>query len=80
MKRSWKYLWSVVLPLTGLSAVLGACASMNTCNNDACYDRKVSSADPYKTGDIAAWGSEKEVAEKERQEEIDRNPRFRGDR
>lgn len=40
---------------------------MNSCNNDACYDRNVSSVDPYKKGDIAAWGSEREVAERERQ-------------
>lgn len=80
MKRSWKYVVSVILPLTGLSAILGACASMNTCNNDACYDRKVSSADPYKAGDIAAWGSEKEVAEKEQRVDHERNPNFRRER
>lgn len=65
MKSAWKYVLSVVLPLTGVSAVLGACASMSSCNNDACYDRKISSVDPYKKGDIATWGSEKEVAEQE---------------
>jgi hypothetical protein len=81
MKRSWKYVMSVILPLTGLSAILGACASMNTCNNDACYDRKVSSTDPYKSGDIAAWGTEREVAEKEeRFQDLDRNPKFPGER
>lgn len=65
MKRAWKYFVTVVLPLTGVSALLGACSTSPVCNNDACYDRKVSSADPYKKGDIAAWGTEKEVAEQE---------------
>ncbi len=65
MKKALKYLFSVVLPITGISVFLGACASMQNCNNDACYDRQVSSSDPYKKGEIAAWGSEKEVADQE---------------
>jgi hypothetical protein len=69
MKKAFKYLFTVVLPITGFSVILGACASMQNCNNDACYDRQVSSADPYKKGEIAAWGSEKEMAEQENRKE-----------
>jgi hypothetical protein len=69
MKKTWKYVASVVLPLTGISALLGACSSMSTCNNDACYDRNISSVDPYKKGDIATWGTEKKIAEWEEAEE-----------
>jgi hypothetical protein len=65
MKTVMKYLFTVFLPITGISAVLGACASMQNCNNDACYNRQVSSSDPYKKGEIAAWGTEKQVAEQE---------------
>ncbi len=68
MKRAWKYITTVVLPLAGLSTLLGSCASTN-CNNDACYDRNISSVDPYRKGDVAAWGSEKEIKAKEEEEE-----------
>ena len=69
MKSAWKKILTVVLPLTGLSALVGGCSSTPTCNNDACYDRNVSSVDPYKKGEIAAWGTEKEVAEQEEEKE-----------
>lgn len=69
MKKAWKYFVAVVLPVSGLSALFGSCASTTACNNDACYDRNISSADPYKAGDIAAWGSEKEVAKQEQDKE-----------
>ena len=65
MKSYWKYFVTIVFPLAGISALLGACASMNACNNDACYDRHISSVDPYKKGEIANWGSEKATAERE---------------
>lgn len=55
----------MMLPVAAVSAVLAACATTSHCNNDACYDRNVSSVDPYKKGDIAAWGTEKKVAEEE---------------
>ncbi|MGE3261483.1 MAG: hypothetical protein AB7K68_06870 [Bacteriovoracia bacterium] len=64
MKKAWKYFVAVVLPVSGLSALFAACSTA-PCNNDACYDRNLSSADPYKQGDIAAWGSEKQIAEQE---------------
>jgi hypothetical protein len=69
MKKAWKYFVAVVLPVSGLSALFGSCASTTTCNNDACYDRNISSADPYRKGDIAAWGTEKEVAKQEQEEQ-----------
>lgn len=70
MKKAFKYLFTVVLPITGFSVILGACASMQNCNNDACYDRQVSSSDPYKKGEIAAWGSEKEMAEQDQEKDV----------
>lgn len=69
MKKAWKYFVAVVLPVTGLSAFFGSCASTSTCNNDACYDRSLSSSDPYKQGEVAAWGSEKAVAKFEAERE-----------
>ena len=54
---------AVVLSVTAASVLLGACASVSQCNNDACYERRVSSVDPYRKGDVAAWGTEKEQAE-----------------
>lgn len=69
MKRSLKYVLVVVFPVIGLGFLFGSCASTESCNNDACYQRKISSVDPYKAGEIAAWGSEKEVAEKEEEDE-----------
>lgn len=63
MKKAWKYFVAVVLPVSGLSALFTACST--PCNNDACYDRNLSSADPYKKGDIAAWGSEQRIADQE---------------
>jgi len=65
MKYVFKFLVAVVVPVTGFSALFSGCASTPACNNDACYDRKISSVDPYKKGDIAAWGTEKKMAEQE---------------
>ena len=65
-KKMWKYFFTVVLPITGLQALFGSCASTPVCNNDACYDRSISSVDPYKKGEIAEWGTEKAVAEQEK--------------
>jgi hypothetical protein len=50
----------------GFTAILGSCA-YTPCNNDACYDRSLSSVDPYEDGDVAAWGSEKQDAAREKQ-------------
>ena len=80
MMKSFKQMLMVVLPLAGLSVLIGACAS-TTCNNDACYDRRISSVDPYKDGEIAAWGTEKEQAATDEKEEKKRlNLRFEGER
>lgn len=43
------------------------------CRNDSCYDRQISSVNPYKKGDIATWGTEKTVAAQE--EEKDTKPK-----
>lgn len=56
--------------LAVLSAGLISCATAPACNNDACYDRKISSVDAYKAGDIAAWGNEKEAAQQEEEKEF----------
>jgi hypothetical protein len=64
MKKTLKHVLTMVLPLAGLSALIGACAS-TPCNNDSCYSRRISSVDPYKEGEIAAWGTEKEQAEQD---------------
>jgi hypothetical protein len=63
MKSKWVLL---VLPVAVGLGILGSCASTKSCNNDACYERKLSSVNPYEEGEIAAWGSEKEAAELER--------------
>lgn len=65
MKKYLKYALTVALPLAGLTAVLGSCAS-TPCNNDACYDRSLSSVDPYDDGEVAAWGTEKYEQARER--------------
>lgn len=39
------------------------------CRNDSCYDRQISSVNPYKKGDVAAWGTEKEVAAQDEEKE-----------
>jgi hypothetical protein len=66
MKKYLKYVLTVVLPLTGLTAILGSCAS-TPCNNDQCYDRSLSSVDPFDDGEVAAWGTEKYEKQKEKQ-------------
>jgi hypothetical protein len=66
MKKILKYTFTLVLPLVSLTAMLGSCASA-PCNTDSCYDRKLSSVDPYDAGDVAAWGTEKEQKAKEKQ-------------
>lgn len=40
--------------------VFSSCASGPTCKTDACYNRRMANVDLYKSGEIAAWGSEKE--------------------
>lgn len=67
MKKMGKFVWTATM--AGISALVSACAGSPVCNNDACYDRKISSVDPYKKGDIAAWGTEKQVAEQEEEQE-----------
>jgi len=66
MKKILRYSLTVVLPLCGLTALLGSCA-YTPCNNDACYDRSLSSVDPYEEGEVAAWGTEKYEKQKEKQ-------------
>jgi hypothetical protein len=66
MKKYLKYVLTVVVPLTGLTALLGSCAN-TPCNNDACYDRSLSSVDPYEDGEVAAWGTEQYEQKRERQ-------------
>lgn len=66
MRKVSKCLWAVAV--AGFSALISACAGTEVCNNDACYDRQISSVDPYKKGEVAAWGSEKEVFEQEENE------------
>jgi len=68
MKKVLTKLLTVVLPFSGLAALFG-CSATPTCNNDSCYDRSLSSVDPYKAGDIAAWGTEKDEAQKEQQKD-----------
>jgi hypothetical protein len=74
----------LLLPVSGLIGIFTSCASGPACNNDACYDRNLSSSDPYQKGDIAAWGTEKEVAEEEakrdRQMERQMHRTFGGER
>ncbi len=52
-KRWLRFVFAAV----GIVALLGSCAH-TPCNNDACYNRELSSVDPYENGEIAAWGSE----------------------
>ncbi|NUM88142.1 MAG: hypothetical protein HUU37_02965 [Bdellovibrionales bacterium] len=59
----------VTLGIALVAGLIQACASTRSCYNDACYDRKAASVDAYEEGDIAAWGTEKQQAEKERREE-----------
>lgn len=66
MKKLLKTVVTLVLPLAGLSMMLGSCAH-TPCNNDACYDRSLSSVDPYEEGEVAAWGTEKYEKAKEKQ-------------
>lgn len=65
MSYSWKKVLKVGLPLVAVTALLGSCASWSGCNTDACYDRAISSVDPYRKGEVAEWGTEKEQAEKD---------------
>ena len=65
MKKMMKYVLTLLLPLAGFATMLGSCAS-TPCNNDACYDRSLSSVDPYEEGEVAAWGTEKYEKAKER--------------
>ena len=70
MKSVWKKLVRVVFPLTGITTFFGSCTSTPTCNNDACYDRQIASVDPYRDGEVAAWGkTEKEELEKDRRDQ-----------
>ena len=65
MKKYFHYVLTVVFPLSALAVLLGSCAS-TPCNNDACYDRSLSSVDPYEDGEIASWGTEKYEKAKEK--------------
>jgi len=76
MSRAWRYFVAAVLPVTGLSTLFGSCASTPSCNNDACYDRKIASVDPYRKGEIAAWGTELEVAKQEEVKAEQKRKRF----
>ncbi|MCO5144343.1 MAG: hypothetical protein M9962_14750 [Oligoflexia bacterium] len=68
MKKSkWKKVLIVIAPVVGILSILGACSSTKICDNDVCYDREISSVDPYQDGEIAAWGSEKRVADEEKE-------------
>lgn len=69
MKKSLRYFVTVVLPLLGLTGLFVSCAN-TPCNNDACYDRSLSSVDPYDDGEVAEWGTEK--YEKQREKQIHR--------
>jgi hypothetical protein len=73
MKKYLRYVLTVALPLTGLTALLGSCAS-TPCNNDACYDRSISSVDPYDDGEVAQWGTEKYEKQKEQQQKRNWKP------
>lgn len=70
MKKMMKYVFVVVVPVCALTFLFVSCAVTPSCNNDACYDRNVSSVDPYKKGNIAAWGTEKEVANQDEEKEM----------
>ncbi len=69
MKYSWMKVLKVILPMLAVTFVFASCASWSGCNTDACYDRAISSVDPYRKGDVAAWGTEKEQAEKDYERE-----------
>ena len=60
MKKTWKY----VLAVVGMVTLLGSCAH-TPCNNDYCYNRELSSVDPFDKGEVAAWGSEEHERKKE---------------
>ena len=64
MKNKMKTVFALVAPVLALGFFV-SCASTSHCNTDACYDRQISSVDAYKRGNIAAWGSEKEMAQQE---------------
>lgn len=63
-------MFNVTIKIAGSIALvtmfLQACASARTCYNDACYDRKVASQDAFDKGEVAAWGTEKQISEQER--------------
>lgn len=41
-------------------ALFSGCSTAQHCRTDACYNARYQAADPFRTGEIAAWGSEKE--------------------
>lgn len=53
MKKKWIF----GLTLVATVVLLGSCAH-TPCNNDYCYNRELSSVDPFEKGEVAAWGSE----------------------
>jgi hypothetical protein len=55
----------IALGIFVVCLILQSCAGDKYCRTDACYNREISSVDPYKKGDIAAWGTEKETAQQE---------------
>jgi len=68
MKAFKRAAW--VIAVSGFSVMITACAGNSVCRNDACYDRKISSVDPYRKGEIATWGTEQEVFEEEESREF----------
>lgn len=57
-------IWKFVLAAAATVTLLGSCAH-TPCNNDYCYNRELSSVDPFEKGEIAAWGSEEYERKKE---------------
>lgn len=60
MKMKKEKIVKVLIPAIMAATFLYSCASSTDerCYNDACYNRKIASVDPYKEGQLAAWGSE----------------------
>lgn len=76
MKKVLRYVLVVVFPFAGVSILFGSCASSH-CNNDSCYSRKLSSVDPYKEGEVAAWGSEQSEKDADDTDQAKAAPRQR---
>ncbi len=48
--------------------LLNSCASSG-CRNDACYNRRIASVDPYQDGERVTWGAEDEEDAKNKAED-----------